>query len=98
MGYTPASVEGEHVVLTGPITGTVTLEDGTRVDVSAPVVVVESQERAAEVAHAIGLHWQQPENVHPQQIDITDDGPVINEFVYDDSHYQAAASGESQEG
>jgi len=57
MKFTPASVEGEHVVLTGPITGTVTLDDGTVVDVSAPVIGVDTPEQADEVAHLIGLRY-----------------------------------------
>lgn len=102
--YTPAAIQGDHVVLTGPITGTVTLPDGTVIDVSAPFIAVDSELRAAEVAHAIGLHWEAAENVHPTQIDVDPETgqPVVNEFVYDDSHYQdalAAAAGETpQEG
>jgi hypothetical protein len=91
MTYTPPSIEGEHVVLTGPITGDVTLPDGTKVDVSAPVISVDSPERAAEVAHAIGQHWAEPGNVHPGQLDVQEDGTVkVLDFVYDDSHHKAA--------
>jgi FMN phosphatase YigB (HAD superfamily) len=43
-----------HAVLTGPIRGTVTLADGTVVDVRPDVVYVDSPEQAAEVAHLIG--------------------------------------------
>lgn len=89
---TPASAKAEHVVFTGPIVGTVTLEDGTVVDVSQPVVAVEDEWKAAQIAHAIGQHWAAPENVHPSQIDVDPETgqPVIREFVYDDSHYKAA--------
>lgn len=92
MAYTPASITGDHVVITGPITGVVELPDGTRVDVTAPVVAVSSEEQAAEVAHAIGQHWAQPENVHPGQLDVDPDtGEVkVLPFEYNDSHYKAA--------
>ena len=45
-----------HAVVTGPITGTVTLSDGRVVDVTPEVVYVEDQATAVAVAHAIGLH------------------------------------------
>lgn len=58
MKFTPASIESEgHVVLTGPITGTVTLDDGTVVDVSNPVVEVSGKAQADEVAHLIGKRY-----------------------------------------
>jgi hypothetical protein len=44
--------------MTGPITGTVTLEDGTEVDVSPDFAMVDSPEQAAEVAHLIALRYQ----------------------------------------
>lgn len=90
-GYEPASIQGEHVLLTGPIQGAVTLEDGRVIDVTQPAIVLSSEEEAAEVAHAIGKHWAQPENIHPGQIDVNEAGEVtVNEFVYDDSHHRAA--------
>jgi hypothetical protein len=89
--YTPPSIKGEHVVLTGPITGDVVLPDGTRVDVTAPVIAVDSEEKAAEVAHAIGQHWAKPENVHPGQVNRKEDGSVeILDFEYDDTGYREA--------
>lgn len=63
MSYTPASYSGDHLVLTGPITGTVTLDDGTVVDVSRPVVEAFSEEAAAEIADKIGLRYA--EEGHP---------------------------------
>jgi hypothetical protein len=42
-----------HVVITGPITGTVTTADGTTYDVSADQIAV-SQEHRQEVADLIG--------------------------------------------
>lgn len=61
-----------HVLLTGPITGELTTSDGTTYDVSAMAVEVESQEHADELAHLIGLHYQ--ENGHPN---------VEGDFRYD---------------
>lgn len=46
-----------HAVLTGPIRGTVTLADGTVVDVRELVVYVDTPEQAAEVAHLIGERY-----------------------------------------
>jgi hypothetical protein len=46
-----------HAVLTGPIRGTVTLEDGTVVDVRPEIVYVETHEQAKEVAHLIGERY-----------------------------------------
>lgn len=43
-----------HAVITGPISGSVILADGTEVDVSPDVVMVDSPDRAAEIAHLIG--------------------------------------------
>ena len=53
--------DGVHAVITGPIQGEVVLDDGTRVNVSPPVVGVESNEHAAELARlrpslAVGVH------------------------------------------
>lgn len=93
MTYTPGHVEGQHVVLTGPITGTVTLSDGEVIDVSQDGVVARDEAHAAEIAHAIGVHWAQPENIHPGQHDVDEHGkPVLRDFVYDDSHHKAAVA------
>lgn len=53
-----------HVVITGPISGTVQLDDGTTYDVTDTVIEVASPEHAAEVAHQIGLR-QESEQSHP---------------------------------
>ena len=45
-------------VLTGPITGEITLDDGTTYDVSPYVVQVESAEHAKVLAHRIGAHYE----------------------------------------
>jgi len=49
---------GPHVVVTGPIQGTVTAADGTEYDVSADQIEVESPERALEVAELIGQRYE----------------------------------------
>lgn len=81
MEYTPASIKGEHVVLTGPITGTVTLDDGTVVDVTQPVVGVESPERAAEIAHAVGLRYA--EEGHPDDIEVDEESGELVQRPFD---------------
>jgi hypothetical protein len=71
--YTPASIVSEgHVVLTGPITGTVTLDDGTVVDVTQPVIEVADKAQADAVAHQIGQRYAA--EGHPE---------VPEGFVYD---------------
>lgn len=58
-----------HAVLTGPIQGTVTLPDGTEVDVSAPVITVTDQKTADAVAHAIATRYAT--EGHPTDPDFT---------------------------
>lgn len=43
-----------HAVFTGPIQGEVRLSDGTMVDVTPPVIYVDTEQQAAEVASLIG--------------------------------------------
>jgi hypothetical protein len=58
LSHTPdAYVSDGHVVLTGPIQGTVTMADGTVVDVSAPIIEVPSPEHADEIADLIGQRY-----------------------------------------
>lgn len=83
MQYTPGSIVSEgHVVLTGPITGTVELADGTVVDVSPVVVEVSSQEEADELADLIGQRYAaegHPDLVEPDE----ETGEMVQrEFVY----------------
>ncbi len=52
-----------HAVLTGPIAGHVALADGTKVDVSPQVVIVDTPEQAAEVADLIAREYAA--NGHP---------------------------------
>ncbi len=79
--FTPASIKSDgHVLLTGPIQGTVTLDDGTVVDVTQPVISV-SDERAAEIAHKIGLRYAA--EGHPDDIETDEDGKTVQrKFEY----------------
>lgn len=63
-----------HVVLTGPITGSVVCADGTAYDVTPPVVEVQSPEHAAEVADLIGRHHA--EHGHPTDKSFTYEAPA----------------------
>lgn len=47
---------GEHLVLTGPIRGEVTTEDGTTYDVNGVATAVDPK-HAEEVAHLVGLRY-----------------------------------------
>lgn len=72
MKVTQAHYESEgHVILTGPIQGSLTLEDGTEYDVSDAVVEIDPA-HADELAHLIGQHYA--ENGHPE---------VDGDFTYD---------------
>lgn len=51
----------DFVVLTGPISGTVTLPDGREIDVTGAAIYVDDQETADAVAAAIGQHSHCPE-------------------------------------
>lgn len=77
----------KHALLTGPIKGPVRLPDGTEVDVTPAVLEFDSQDEAAEVAHAIGQHWAK--HGHPDDFDIEDGERVQRPFVYDDSNHKA---------
>lgn len=80
---------GKHLLMTGDTRrfgNRVTLPDGTEVDVSAPVIEVESAEVAAEIAHQIGL--AHAEHGHPDDVDIVKGKPVQRAFAYDDSHHR----------
>lgn len=88
MKITPGSIVSDgHVVLTGPIQGSVTLDDGTVVDVSPVVVEVSSPEEAAELADKIGQRYA--EEGHPDDVELDTDedsetfGQMVQrEFVY----------------
>jgi hypothetical protein len=64
-----AAAPPAFAVLTGPITGTVTLPDGTEVDVTDPVVMVDSQAMADAVAAAVGESYR--DNGHPTDPNFT---------------------------
>lgn len=59
-----------HAVATGPITGTITVADGTTYDVT-PYFVVVDPAHADELADLIGRHYE--EHGHPQ---------VEGDFIY----------------
>jgi hypothetical protein len=72
----------QHALLTGPIQGLLTLQDGTVVNVTPDVIEVSGQEQADEVSFLIGEHWVQ--HGHPHDIDVDDDGnPVQRPFVHE---------------
>lgn len=84
MQYTPPSiVSDKHVVLTGPIQGTVTMADGTVVDVSPVAVELTSEEHAAEVAHLVGLRYAV--EGHPDDVEVDDEtGALVQrDFAYE---------------
>lgn len=85
MKHTPGSVSGTHVMLTGPISGSVQLEDGTVVDVSAPFIEVDD-EQAAEIAHRIGERYAA--EGHPDDVERD---PETGEMVQMPFEYQAPA-------
>jgi hypothetical protein len=78
----------QHALLTGPIKGPVRLADGSEVDVTPDVLWVDSQEEAAEIAHAIGKHWEK--HGHPDDFDIDEKtgDRIQRKFAYDDSHHK----------
>lgn len=58
---------GEHVLMTGPISGIKTLADGSSIDVTPEYIVVRDQAHADAVNKAIGMHHV--ENGHPHDVD-----------------------------
>lgn len=54
------------VVFTGPITGPVTLADGTTIDVTDAFVEVDSPAQAAELSDAIGARYV--DEGHPSDV------------------------------
>lgn len=71
-----------HVVLTGPIRGTVTTGDGTTYDVSEVAVEVHP-DHADEVAHLIGKRYEA--EGHPDDVEFDEDlgRSVQRPFVYE---------------
>jgi hypothetical protein len=68
-------ITGTHVVLTGPIRGSVTREDGTEVDVTAPIIHVNSVEEAEEVAFLVGERYA--EEGHPDDVERDGKGGLV---------------------
>ena len=79
---------GEHVFVPGPVTGLMTLSDGTQVNVT-PDVIVLPEEKVAEMNDLIIDHWVA--NGHPDDIDTLIDPetgaevPVQRPFVAEKS-------------
>jgi hypothetical protein len=77
---TPGHIESDgHVVLIGPLTGDVTLADGTTIDVSPVAVEVATVEEADEVAHLVALRYV--EEGHPDDVEVTEDG--VEQYPFD---------------
>lgn len=74
MTYTPPAIEAEHVMITGPIKGTVTLADGTVVDVTPPAIAIDPT-KVEEVSFLIGEHWV--EQGHPDDIEVDEKGELV---------------------
>lgn len=73
--YTNPSIKSDgHVLLTGPIQGTVTLEDGTVVDVTQPFIAV-SDDQAEEIAAKIGERYAA--EGHPDDIEEDEEGNLV---------------------
>ncbi len=64
----------DHVVLVGPISGPVTLDDGEVVDVSPVAVLARDGKHADRIAHAVGQHYA--DNGHPSDPDFTYEPPT----------------------
>lgn len=74
----------DHVLLVGPISGVVTLEDGTAVNVTPAAVDVDhlSAAQVEELSHRVSMHYY--ENGHPDDIEVKDDGSVVQRpFEYE---------------
>lgn len=71
-----------HILLTGPISGLLTLQDGTVVNVTPAAIEVTGQDQADEISFLIGEHWVK--NGHPDDIEEDEDGtPVQRPFVHE---------------
>lgn len=71
----------QHALITGPVTGILTLADGTQVNVTPTVIEVTSLEQAEEISFIIGEHFV--EHGHPDDIDTVpienEDGVVVDQ-------------------
>jgi hypothetical protein len=86
---TSERTKGGHLVLTGPIQGTVTKADGTVVDVSPAVVEVDSAEEAEEISFLIGQHFVA--HGHPDDVDF-DGTQRPFEHAYDEEKFSTHPS------
>ena len=78
---TPGSIESDgHIVLTGPITGTITRPDGTVVDVTAEAVEVDTQEEADEIAQAVAERYAA--EGHPFMIEHDDETGEVTQIPF----------------
>jgi len=79
---TPGSIESTgHVLLTGPITGSVELEDGTVVDVTPGFIEVDP-DLADEIADKIGQRYAAEGHPDDVELDPETGEMVQREFVY----------------
>jgi hypothetical protein len=80
-----------HLVITGPITGEVTLADGSTVNVTPDVIEADSPEHALAVSDAIGRHYEtyshplhdgdQPFTLTPSEVTHESDGTPSAAFA-----------------
>lgn len=85
MQVTPGSIVSDgHVIMTGKIEGSVTLEDGTVVDVTPGFIEVPASqpEKAAEIADLIGQRYAAEGHPDDYEIDPDTGEKVPVEFVY----------------
>lgn len=75
MKITPGSVTGEHVLLTGPITGTVETADGRVIDVGPAIIAVADQDEADEISFLIGERFRV--EGHPDDVERDDKGELV---------------------
>lgn len=90
MKQTKGSIEGGHLLLTGPVRAVITLEDGTDVDVTPAVIDVShlTQDQIDEIDHRICMiHF---ENGHPddREIDLEEGSPTYGQLVQRPFAYQ----------
>lgn len=67
-----ADVQASHVVYVGRhVQGPFTLEDGTVYDATPDTVAVDGPEHAEELAHLVGLHFEQ--HGHPDDVEFDEE-------------------------
>lgn len=86
LNTTPGSIvapKGSHILLTGPISGTVTKADGSVVDVSGEALIVDDQDEADEISFLIGERYVA--EGHPNLVEVDDDGNVV-QYQFEHAH------------